>query len=278
MGEQEENPQVHVPFGLLKDDYLPMVIAEGLNPEIGFNHTTLDEAKREDFIAVAQRLKDAGRRVTFHAPFLDLRPGGLDPVIRQATKDRLSQLFDLVPYFQPARVVCHPSFDAKYYTGTEQRWLDNSLDTWRHFARLAQEMDTVISLENVYEKDPHHLYLLLSTLDSQQVRFCLDTGHFNVFSRTPLVQWLDQLGGYLGQLHLHDNDGSQDLHLPIGEGNFPFADLLASLAARKCSPVVTLEAHSKERLYRSLAAYRNLNNAAVFLPSSSMPLPLADLP
>ncbi len=273
MSCQKENPQVHVPFGLLKESYLPRVISEGLNPEIGFNHTALDETKKEDFIAVAYRLRDAGRRITFHAPFLDLRPGGLDPGIRQVTKDRLSQVFDLVPYFQPGRVVCHPSFDAKYYTGAEQMWLDNSLDTWRHFARLAQEMDTVISLENVYEKDPHQLYLLLSALDSPRVRFCLDTGHFNVFARTTLTEWLDRLGGYLGQLHLHDNDGSLDQHLPIGEGNFPFAALMSSLAARKCTPVITLEAHSKERLYRALASYQALvNGKGPQLPSIQTPM------
>ncbi|MDI6726989.1 MAG: sugar phosphate isomerase/epimerase family protein [Smithellaceae bacterium] len=259
MDKGKDKPQVHVPFGLLKDDHLSAVISEGLNPEIGFNQTTLDETKWEDYIEVAHRLREAGRRITFHAPFLDLRPGALDPKIRQVTMDRLSQIFDLVPLFQPERVVCHPSFDAKYYTGAEQRWLENSLDTWRHFARLAEEMSTTISLENVYEKDPHQLFLLLSALNSPRVCFCLDTGHFNVFSRTPLEQWLNRLGGYLGQLHLHDNDGSLDQHLPIGEGTFPFRKLMTALADREGAPVITtLEAHTRERLQRALKNYNEL--------------------
>ncbi len=258
MDKGNENPQVHVPFGLLKDGHLPLVISERLNPEIGFNHITLEETRKADFIEAADRLREAGRRITFHAPFLDLRPGALEPRIRQVTIDRLSQVFDLVPLFRPERVVCHPSFDAKYYPGAEERWLENSLDTWRHFARLAGEMDTTISLENVYEKDPHQLSLLFSALASPRVCFCLDTGHFNVFSRTPLAQWLDALGGYLGQLHLHDNDGSLDQHLPIGEGTFPFPKLLAALADRESAPIITLEAHTRGRLQRALKNYYEL--------------------
>jgi sugar phosphate isomerase/epimerase len=257
MGILTKNPQVHIPYHLLRDFYLPLVLERRLNPEISFNHLILEEAQEQDYARTAEALQEAGVQITFHAPFLDLRPGALDPQIRKVTQERLRQVFRLVPLFRPVRVVCHPSFDAKYYPGTEDAWLEGSLETWGALADLAEKFDTTISLENVYEKDPVHLKNLFVALGSSHVRFCLDTGHFNVFSRTGLALWFEVLGEHLGQLHLHDNSGRQDEHLPLGEGNFPFAELASYLALlARDNLVVTLEAHSLSKMERAMQNYR----------------------
>ncbi|PJA47729.1 MAG: AP endonuclease [Syntrophobacterales bacterium CG_4_9_14_3_um_filter_49_8] len=244
--------QAHIPFNMLSDKLLPTVIREGINPEIGFNYAVLDQVRREDFLRVADSLREAGLTITFHAPFMDLRPGAIDPRIRQVTIDRLHQVFDLVPFFRPRSVVCHPSFDERYYVSGEQMWLENSIETWKHFLTIASQMDTIISLENVYETGPHHLSLLFGAFTPDHVRFCFDTGHFNVFSRTPLEVWLDKLAAYLGQVHLHDNNGVADEHLPVGEGNFPFQDFFRMLRERGLDPIITLESHSEKDMWQML--------------------------
>ncbi|MCX5846848.1 MAG: TIM barrel protein [Deltaproteobacteria bacterium] len=190
--------QVHTPFHFLHDRFLPMVIKERINPEISFNHVTLDRFRKEDYIRVADSLLDAGLTITFHAPFMDLRPGALDPKIRQITIDRLNQVFDLVPHFRPLSVVCHPSFDKRYYVSSEQLWLENSVETWKIFLTRAIEMNTIIAFENVYESDCQNLGLLLNEFSSPHVIFCFDTGHFNVFSTTPLEEWMGGLWTRLG--------------------------------------------------------------------------------
>jgi len=111
MREILQKIQVHVPFYLLREKLLPWALREGINPEIGFNHHDLDRFHAADFRETAERLADSGLSVTFHAPFMDLRPGALDPRIRQISLDRLRQVFDLIPWFRPRSVVCHPSFD-----------------------------------------------------------------------------------------------------------------------------------------------------------------------
>jgi sugar phosphate isomerase/epimerase len=244
--------QIHIPFPMLRDRYLPMVLKERINPEIGFSHETLDRFRPDDYRKVAARLLDAGLTTTIHAPFMDLRPGALDPKIRQATTDRLRQVFDLAPDFRPRSIVCHPSFDERYYVSMDDQWLEHSIDTWQPFLALAEEMDTLIAMENVYETDPHLLQELLCSLRSPHICFCFDTGHFNAFAKAPLEDWINQLGPLTGQLHLHDNHGTTDEHLPPGEGNFPFGDLLQKLRAIGRKPIITLEAHSEQHLRQSL--------------------------
>jgi sugar phosphate isomerase/epimerase len=250
--------QVYIPFRLLHDKLLPMVISDGINPEIGFNHVVFDQFHQSDFVELAEKLLDAGVVPTFHAPFLDLRPGALDPNIRQVTKDRLKQVFDLVPFFQPRSVVCHPSFDERYYISGEQIWLENSLEMWEYFSTLAGDMHTLIALENVYETNPLQLRLLLSGLNSSHVCFCFDTGHFNVFSRASLEVWVEEMGHFLGQLHIHDNHGVIDEHLPVGAGNFPFSRFFRMIHEKSLNLIITIEAHSEKNLWQSLENIKSM--------------------
>jgi len=245
--------QVNMPFHLLFEKYLPMVVKNGINPEIGFNHIDLERYRIQDFVRVAEVLREKGLTITLHAPFMDLRPGALDPRIRQASIERLNQVFDLVPFFQPKCVVCHPSFDERYYVSTEQKWLENSLDTWGKFLALAEDMETVIALENVYERTPDHLSRLFNSLEGPNLFFCFDTGHFNAFSDRNLGAWMKALGPHLGQLHLHDNRTDMDGHLPVGEGNFPFHDLFRMIREAGIHPIITLEPHSEANLWKSVA-------------------------
>lgn len=256
MREILQKIQVHVPFYLLREKLLPWALREGINPEIGFNHHDLDRFQAVDFRETAERLADSDLSVTFHAPFMDLRPGALDPRIRQISLDRLRQVFDLIPWFRPRSVVCHPSFDEKYYISTEARWLENSLATWRTLLDCIRGTETIIALENVYERTPQPLKLLLSALASPQVRFCFDTGHANAFGGAPLGLWIETLGDLLGEIHIHDNHGTADEHLPVGEGNFPFRELFAMVRERNFKPIITVESHSEKGLRRMLENLR----------------------
>ena len=244
--------QVNVPFQLLYEKHLTTILKEKINPEIGFNYFVLDHYKREDFLKIADSLTDAGLAITMHAPFMDLRPGAIDPKIRQVSIDRLNQVFELVPYFRPKSIVCHASFDDRYYVDCREEWVENSIKTWRQFLPLAREMNTTITLENVYENSPHSLTLLLDSIKSPYIRFCFDTGHFNAFSQVSLKEWMNSLGPYLKQLHLHDNNGFADKHLPVGNGSFPFYELFKILEKKSIDPTITLEPHTEKHLWQSL--------------------------
>lgn len=241
----------HMPYHLL-DRYLPMILERRLNLEIYFHHWALASLDREECRRAAGRIREAGLKVTFHAPFMDLRPGALDESIRQTSLERIQQAFEVAPLFHPLKIVCHPSFDNRYYVNCDDLWLENSVGFWRQLIPLAEDAGAVIAMENVYEKEPGILKRLIDALSSKQVCCCFDTGHFNVFARTPLSQWMEQLGRHIGHLHLHDNFGKFDEHLPVGSATFPFAELFTALQKLRVRPTVTLEAHAQEHLWQSV--------------------------
>jgi len=241
----------HMPYHLLPT-YLEMIVQQKLNLEIYFNHHSVQNLDKKECAEKAKILADAGLKVTFHSPFMDLRPGALDDKIRQTSIDRIKQVFEIVPYFHPLKVVCHPSFDDRYYTSGDDLWLENSVQSWTQIAALAGDTGTILALENVYEKEPSILRRLFELLPADHVRFCFDTGHFNVFSYAPLDVWIAEMGKYIGHLHIHDNLGRIDEHLPVGCGTFPFTRFFETLRDIKVKPTVTLEAHSQEGLFQSI--------------------------
>ncbi len=250
--------QVNAPYRQLVDTYLGLFLEYRINPEIGFDASALETYDQEGMAGVARLMAEQGRTITFHGPYMDLAPGGVDERIRTVTALRFQRTMELVPIFCPRSVVFHAGYDDRRYHAHRDEWLSGSLATWEPLTRLAEEMGVVIHLENVYEQTPEMLLTLIEKISSKNFAFCLDMGHMNVFGEAPLSEWLDALGSYLGEVHLHDNDGCKDAHAPIGSGTAPFEELFEYLRDKEMRPLVTLEPHEEATLWRSLESLEKL--------------------
>ncbi|MDR2861323.1 MAG: sugar phosphate isomerase/epimerase [Syntrophobacterales bacterium] len=262
--------QVHVPYRLLQGPFIDTIIATKVNPEVAINHYDLDRFPRETFCETGAKLKEAGVRVTLHAPFVDLRPGAIDSHIRDISRRRIQSIIDLAVFFQPVSIVCHAAFDERYYLSAEEQWLKNSIKTFQSFLPDLYDAACPICIENVYESDPAILRRLMEGVNSPMIGFCFDTGHYNIFSRSSLEVWIETMAPYLKQLHIHDNGGKHDQHLPPGEGTFPFERLGSLLSGKHITPVITLETHSMEDYERALGKLDTLT--LPFMPYKPSPV------
>jgi len=80
--------QVCIPFRLLKERYLPLVLENRINPEIGIDSEVMDTYSKRDFSEIASILQQEGLLITLHGPFYDLVPGGMDKKILKASLPR----------------------------------------------------------------------------------------------------------------------------------------------------------------------------------------------
>jgi sugar phosphate isomerase/epimerase len=241
-------PQVNIPYDLI-GEYYELIKEQRLNLEIFFSATALDNLEHSDVV----RLKESlvyGPAFTMHAPFMDLSPGAVDPRIRAVTFERFMQAFDVAEILMPRTIVFHSGYEKWKYDHKVDVWLEESLKTWRKLAQRALAVGAVIAVENIFEDTPDNLELLMREVGSDNIGICFDAGHFNIFSKEPLSRWLDSLGPYLVELHLHDNDKSADSHLALGEGTFDFAGLFKALEGRDV--VYTIEAHTPAGVVKSL--------------------------
>ncbi|WP_456434180.1 sugar phosphate isomerase/epimerase family protein [Thermosulfuriphilus sp.] len=241
-----------VPFPLLYEKYLPLILEHRINPEIGLDDGTSFGFRWPSFQKIARIIKAEGLKTTIHAPFLEVLPAAFDPEVRKVAQRRLSLAFRVAELFEAQSVVCHTGFVPQWYRGQEKEWLKRATEAFSKLALLAEAYGVPLMVENVFEPGPDLHRHLFSEISSQYLGFCFDAGHQKAFSKSDLMDWLDNLCPYLGQLHLHDNTGSWDDHLPIGAGEIDFEGLFAYLQAKGIRPLLTLEPHREEDVYPSL--------------------------
>jgi len=246
---------VHVPYQQLEAS-IPFLVENRLQPEIAFKGSDLDRLTPDSIPRLGRQLADSGLGCTLHAPFMDLNPGSPEPLVYSATRIRFEQTLDAAEAFGAKLVVFHPGYDPWRYAGQDSLWLEHNLRFWPPLLERAARFGCMIALENIFERKTETLAALLNQLDSPQLGHCFDVGHWNLFSELPLSDWFSTLGPHLVHLHLHDNHGELDDHLPIGEGGIDFSSLFSQLATFPRMPSMTLEAHTRSDLLRSLKALR----------------------
>lgn len=247
----------HIPWALI-DTSLKRVLDLGLTPEIAFKGPELDTLNENLLEHVSQTLATAQVRPTVHAPFFDLNPGALDPLIRQVTHLRLNQSLSIAGRLNAHLMVIHPGVDKWRYPNLDHAWLALAKDFFPSLINQASSCRCRLAVENIYEETPDRLVQLVEGLNSEWFGHCFDAGHWHLFGKLAMGEWLEALRPRLFHLHLHDNHGQSDDHLPLGEGIIDFSPLKLYMEKTPVRPSITLEAHSPDHLNRSLQQLRVL--------------------
>ena len=247
--------QVNLPFDRI-ELYGPKLAGLSAWPEIGLPGPVLDSTPDEVFRSWAEQFKEAS--VTVHGPFMDLAPGGMDPAVVELTRKRLLQALGPARLFKAGEINFHAGYDHDRYPHNLDRFFEESARTWETVLEATEAWGPLILLENVYEQDPETMVRVLEKVNHPRLRACLDTGHQNYWGRAPLTEWLEALAPWLSRLHLHDNDGTFDLHQPVGAGSFDFKLLFGWLEKRGLRPEITLEPHTEEDFVLTLAGLRGI--------------------
>ncbi len=249
-----------VPFPMLaREDTVSRLARAEVGPEIYFSGDTLDLLAPESARTAAESLRAAGiSSTTFHAPFNDICPGARDKEVRRITVHRLRQALSLAPLFRPQGIVMHGGYSNWLYDFDSDAWLEGAKRTFSEVAETAERVGVDIHLENVFDEVPDHLLRLREAVGSKRLGFCFDAGHAFLFSRLPIQQWIKAFGPDLREMHIHDNRGLRDDHLPVGEGSINFRGVLLSAGDEGISPILTVEPQREEHFLRSILSLRAL--------------------
>ena len=243
----------HVPFPMLVDR-LQTVVERRINPEVFFPGEVLDTLIPEELAAVAETLAAAGLHCTFHAAFMDLNPGSVERLIREATLHRINQVLDAAEILKPDVIVFHPGYDRWRYGESQDKWLAHSIESWSSVLRRVEGTGSIVAVENIFEEEPSTLRTLLEEMDHPQFRHCFDVGHWNLFHTVGMDEWFAELGAFIAEAHIHDNFGARDDHLPLGEATIDFERFFALMARYAPDAAWTIEAHCPAALDRALVA------------------------
>lgn len=246
----------HVKYEELSPVWYEFFSENGVFPEIYFTATDLDDMNRDKALSLEKDLHGRNLGLSIHAPFLDLSPGAFDPKIAEVTQLRLNQTLDLAEILKPSLIDCHLHYDRHRFGGRLNQWVENAARLFEKIVKRAEKIRAVLVVENTFEEEPTPLSLLIDKIGSPFLQACFDNGHFHIFHKVPLKKWWDLLGSKIALLHLHDNHGERDEHLPIGQGNFPFPAYFNLLKDYRHEMTYTLECHSLPDAEKTLRALR----------------------
>lgn len=243
-----------VPFPMLESgETVNQLSRIGVGPEIYFSGRTLDRLTPEAAGKVAESLRSAGIATnTFHAPFNDICPGARDEEVRLVTVRRLRQTVSIAPLFRPLGIVMHGGYLNWLFDFDASAWLEEAKRTFSEVVEAAEKAAVDIHIENVFDEVPDHLLKLRASIGSKRLGFCFDAGHATLFSRLPVQKWLEAFGPHLREMHIHDNRGLRDDHLPAGEGSINFRGVLLAARDVGAKPILTVEPQREEHFHRSI--------------------------
>lgn len=213
----------------VSEKYLDVAKEYGLGIEIA-DYCSAENLDR-NFAATNEKVQasiEGIDSVIFHAPFNEITPAAIDPMVLDLTRFRYRQSLRQAVAYEAKKVVIHSGYTPTIYF--KEWFADRAIDFWQKFMAEVPETITVC-WENVMEDEPELLVNVLAAVDHPRFRMCLDVGHANTFvSNVPVLEWVEKTAPYLGHVHLHNNFGAYDLHNAFGDGSIDMKQVLQELA------------------------------------------------
>jgi sugar phosphate isomerase/epimerase len=185
-----------------------------------------------------EKMKSGGRYI-LHAPFNELFPAAIDPLVLNITKKRYKQAFDLARSYHIDRMVAHSGYVPFVYFKEYFVW--RSVEFWKEYLS-DKPAGFHILLENVLEDSPDELISIVRGVNDPRFRLCLDMGHANIARQGITIEdWTKASIPYLGHVHVHNNNGWPDSHGAPDNGEMDMEALLRLIINGAPEATLTLE-------------------------------------
>lgn len=186
---------------------------------------------------IAEQYRKTGMAKSVHGAFIDVNPASGDPEFSELSRRRCRESCEIASALGAGNLVFHSSAFPFLRGVYLENWAAGCAS---FYEALLERYPVRLFIENAQDLDPIPLRQLMERVNSDRIGICLDVGHAH-YSRVPVSQWFEQLGEWIQYLHLSDNMGEFDDHLPLGQGSIDWNQVNAFWKALGREIPVTLE-------------------------------------
>jgi len=165
-----------------------------------------------------------------HAPMSDINIGSLNPRMREASLNELMAGLEACSRLGMDVYTVHPPFLIPIGMVCREKVLEVAKGSLRRLDRLSGDLGVKVGLENM-PRGPFSMgttpEALTEMIEGTDLGICLDVGHAHTMG---LLQRFMALKPRMVNLHVHDNMGEIDEHLPIGDGTADLGLVVRELA------------------------------------------------
>ena len=214
----------------------------------------------ENLAEAKQIVETTGLIITIHLPYSDLNLASVNQPIWEETVRQMKSCLDLASDFARLAVLHPGHFSPLGMHMPDAAWSQSILGI-QQICDHAQNLDMRIAVENMVNmpailgRRPEEVMGIIETVDRENVGFIFDVGHANTNGN---VESFLRLKDKIIHIHVHDNHGERDEHLPVGNGTVPWKKV--ALALKDYSGRIVTESRSLEEGQRSVSRLKKMMN------------------
>jgi sugar phosphate isomerase/epimerase len=173
-----------------------------------------------------------GLKFSMHAPYSDTNLSADDDLIREWVLKRIRASIRFSSELEASCLVIHPGWATAIERFTRGRSWELNIRSLHWLQRYAGDYGVELLMENVPNPTPYLLvsvddFLLFDEEMRPRMNYVLDVAHAHL--QDEVFLFIENFSSKIKHVHVSDNLGDADQHLPLGEGNINWGRVLDAL-------------------------------------------------
>jgi len=206
---------------------------------------------RQQMNSILSALASQSMNIICHLPTF-VSTADLTDSIREASLLEMFNSLEVAAELGSQKVVLHPGHIGGMGIYVKETALAHANDSLASIIDRAQALGLCVCLENMFPRcrsffKPADFVEILRQFPN--LKLTLDTGHANIGSPggRRILEFIEKFGHRIGHLHVSDNLGEGDDHIPLGAGKIDFLKIVKALKHCGYDDTATLEIFSEDR-------------------------------
>ena len=207
--------------------------------------------------ALLEALDRSGMKLVCHLPsFLYL--ADLTKSVREASLNEMLQSLEVAADLGALKVVAHPAYATGLGAMVVDRVKRYRMKSLEAMVEKADRLGLCLCLENMFPRansltEPEDFAEALASFPT--LMLTLDIAHANIGGKgsSKTLEFLRQFPDRIAHIHVSDNFGKEDNHLPIGAGSIDFPRIVKALKTIGYDGTMTLEVFSRDKHYLQIS-------------------------
>jgi sugar phosphate isomerase/epimerase len=229
-------------FGALQMDYLELAMDSPMA-----HHSRIAQGKS----AILSALDRWKMGLVCHLPTF-VYIAHLTASIRQASIQEVLDALETAADLGAEKVVAHPGYIDGMAVHVPDYALNLVMEALEKIWLRSCQLGISLCIENMFPRvgpfvEPDDFEPIFAAFP--EMKLVLDTGHANIGDKAGhrVLDFIQRFGHRLGHLHVSDNNGRLDEHLPVGHGNIGFKAVASALKQVGYQGTLTLEIFAPDR-------------------------------
>jgi sugar phosphate isomerase/epimerase len=215
----------------------------------------LDLSKTDKLLEIKNLSNSYDFKYFVHAPNIDMNLASVNPLLRRASKKTVLKVIVFAAELDAELLVSHVGrLSRDYPQKLFRKAMKNAVDSLRKINQISNDLGIIFTIENDHKSNdyvlagyPEQINFLIENVGC---KLTFDIGHANTIGK--IEDFTKLLDKFIVNVHLHDNNGREDEHLPIGKGSIDFTGVFKRMKDWGSQKPLIIECHSFAGLKESI--------------------------